>query len=619
MRPLTTFFGVLCLSATLILNGLGDPPPSDAVTIGGEMKEWHKITLTFNGRYAAETDTNPNPFTDLEMNVQFTHESGAPSYTVPAYFAADGNAGETSATAGNQWRAHLSPDKTGKWNYVVDFKHTDLNGVTGSFEIAASDKTGRDLRAKGRLQYTGTRYLQFAGNGEYFLKAGADSPETFLAYADFDGTVTDGTPLKTWAPHVPDWQNGDPTWQSGKGKGMIGAINYLAAKGANVFSFIPYNAGGDGDNVWPHISRDKKLHFDCSKLDQWGVVFDHAAAQGMFLHFKLQETENDDLNGKKEAGKRHALDGGKLGPQRKAYLREMVARFGYHLALNWNLGEENTQSLEQISAMAHYLREIDPYGHPVVLHTYPNEYEKRYTPHLGNPKTLTGVSIQNSDVVDSHKNVLEWITRSESSGHQWIVSMDEAGNAGAGSPPDPDWPGVAEAIQKNAKAKKPIAIPNIDEVRSYVLWGTLLAGGTGTEYYFGYKLPENDLNAENWRSRDQTWEYSNIALRFFREHQIPFWEMDNANALIGTNKKQNNKFCFAKANELYLVYLTRGGSTDINLQSAAGDFTVQWFNPRQGGPLKSGSVSKVTGGARVSLGNAPATPEQDWLILVRKK
>ena len=58
----------------------------------------------------------------------------------------------------------------------------------GSFTIAPSDKTGRDFRAKGRLQYVGKHHLQFAGTKEYFLKAGPDAPETLLAYADFDGT-----------------------------------------------------------------------------------------------------------------------------------------------------------------------------------------------------------------------------------------------------------------------------------------------------------------------------------------------------------------------------------------------------------------------------------------------
>ena len=59
-------------------------------------------------------------------------------------------------------------------------------------------------------------------------------------------------------------------------------------------SFLPYNAGGDGDNVWPFVDRDDKFHYDVSKLDQWQIVFDHAQAKGIYLHFKLQEQENDD-------------------------------------------------------------------------------------------------------------------------------------------------------------------------------------------------------------------------------------------------------------------------------------------------------------------------------------
>ena len=87
---------------------------------------------------------------------------------------------------------------------------------------------------------------------------------------------------------------GDPTWKGGHGKGLVGALNSLASRGVNAFSFLTYNAGGDGDNVWPFMERDSKLHYDCFKLDQWQVVFDHAQTQGLSLHFKTQETENDD-------------------------------------------------------------------------------------------------------------------------------------------------------------------------------------------------------------------------------------------------------------------------------------------------------------------------------------
>ncbi|MBN2602054.1 MAG: DUF5060 domain-containing protein, partial [Candidatus Marinimicrobia bacterium] len=172
-----------------------------SVSVSGELKQWHKITLTLDGPFASEMDKNPNPYTDYRMTVRFVHESGSPEYEVPAYFAADGDAGETGATQGTKWRAHLSPDKTGKWNYKINFVKGILvavadvpwstgllpyDGLEGSFEISATDKNGRDLRGKGRLEYVGKHHLQFQGTGDFFYKVGSDSPETLLAYEDFD-------------------------------------------------------------------------------------------------------------------------------------------------------------------------------------------------------------------------------------------------------------------------------------------------------------------------------------------------------------------------------------------------------------------------------------------------
>ena len=105
-----------------------------------------------------------------------------------------------------------------------------------------------------------------------------------------------------------------PTWKGGKGKGLIGAINYLASKGVNSISFLPYNAGGDGDNVWPFVARDDKFHYDVSKLDQWQIVFDHAQQKGVYLHFKLQENEIDDnFRSGKTVSIPESLDGGDTG------------------------------------------------------------------------------------------------------------------------------------------------------------------------------------------------------------------------------------------------------------------------------------------------------------------
>ncbi len=611
------------------------------VLISGELRQWHKVTLTLDGPQADEAATDPNPFMDYRMTVTFVHESGSPSYVVPGYFAGDGNAANSSATAGNKWRAHFSPDRTGRWNWRLSFVSgkgiaigsgagqavTPHDGRRGTLQVQGSDKRAPDFRALGRLRYAGQHYLQFAGTGEYFIKAGTDAPETLLAYQDFDGTSTRKTPLHAYAPHVQDWRTGDPTWKGGKGKGLIGALNYLSSRHMNSISFLPYNAGGDGDNVWPFVTRDDKFHYDVSKLDQWQIVFDHAQQKGLHLHVKLQEQEMDDDtrghpgDGKEGAGRGAAqasgpvpesLDGGALGPQRKLYLRELVARFGYELALLWNLGEENTQTTAQQRDMAQYLRDIDPYrDRNIVVHTFPDTQETIYPPLLGRQSALTGASVQTAyDHV--HERVRRWVTASAAAGVPWVVANDEQGPANLGVPPDPGYRAYAD---KDARGN---AVYSIDAIRKFTLWGTLMAGGAGVEYYTGYQLPENDLVLEDFRSRDKSWGYAAIALAFFRDARIPVTQMKNADELVGNPTYDNSRYCFAKAGELYLVYLPSGGTADLDLKGAAGRFGVRWFNPRTGGALRQGSVASVQGGASIALGAPPDSPTDDWLAVVRR-
>lgn len=599
------------------------------ITVSGEQKKWHKITLTLDGPYAHEQDNKPNPFTDYRFEVEFTHPNGA-SYVVPGYFAADGDAAETSAEDGTKWRVHFAADAEGEWTYKTRFlsgKQAALDadakakplapfdGKSGTLKIASTDKSAPDLRAMGRLRYVDKHYLQFAETGTYFLKAGADAPETFLAYTEFDNTHAGNAnkaPLKTWKPHVSDWQKGDPTWKDGRGKGMIGAINYLSGKGCNAFSFLTYNAGGDGDNVWPFIERNDKLHYDCSKLDQWGVVFDHGTARGMYLHFKMQETEMDDHKQGKKKSVPESLDGGNLGPQRKLYCRELIARFGHNLALNWNLGEENTQTTQQQQDMLNYIAETDPYGHHIVIHTFPDQQDKVYGPLLGDQSQLTGVSLQNSNIKDTHDQTWKWVRASAEAGRPWVVAFDESGSAAHGQCPDIGYQGFDGRDSTGAM----IYTPN--EVRKQTLWGTLMAGGAGCEYYFGYKFTENDIKCEDWRSRDQSWDYCRIAINFFHDNQIPFAEMRNRDELVGNPDRNNSRYCFAQADSLYVVYLPDGGNAKLDLSEAGGNFDVFWFNPRTGGEMVSTDVASVTAGSAVDLGQPPADAEEDWVVVVRK-
>lgn len=215
---------------------LDTPVVNGLVTVGGQLKRWHRVDLSLTGPSTSEVAT-PNPFSDFRMEVIFRHITSGLTYRVPGYFAADGNAENTSATSGDQWRAHLSPDEVGLWSYEIVFREgTDvaiaddatsgtpvagLNGLTGNFTVQESNKSGFDFRApdRGRLTYTNEHYLRFAGSGEYFIKAGPDAPENTLAYEDFDDTPNDtknnGNLRKSWSPHAADYDASDAafyTW-----------------------------------------------------------------------------------------------------------------------------------------------------------------------------------------------------------------------------------------------------------------------------------------------------------------------------------------------------------------------------------------------------------------------
>jgi hypothetical protein len=257
-----------------------------------------------------------------------------------------------------------------------------------------------------------------------------------------------------------------------------------------------------------------------------------------------------------------------------------------------------------------------------VIHTHPGDQDLVYGPLLGKGSALTGASLQNHWDA-AHQRVLKWRRESAKAGKPWVVANDEQGDASLGVPPDPGFEGFSGKAKE--KEGSPAATPgggreyDLHDVRRRTLWGTLMAGGAGVEYYFGYSLPQNDLLCEDWRSRERSWDFAAIALRFFVDERIPFAEMEPADALVGNAAEDNSRYGFAKRGEVYLVYLAKGGTAELDLAGAPGRFTVGWLDPRKGGALQSGSVRDVAGGASVSVGPPPSEPGDDWLAVVRRQ
>ena len=584
---------------------LGAIPAPDGGTgaVEGDLMEWHGVRITFDGPSSSET-AKVNPFLHYRLNVTFTN--GEKTYVAPGFYAADGNAAETSVKAGNKWRVYFTPDCDGEWRFNASFRMgvniainpepeagapTAFDGASGSFRVSKTDKKTPDFRAKGLLQYVGEHYLKHAGNGEYYLKGGADSPENFLAYAQFDDTYDAdadsgsykavGAFIHNYAPHRKDWHPNDPTWKGGKGKEIIGMLNYLAGKGMNSVYFLTYNIdGGDGRDSWMWTDSRVRDRFDCSKLDQWEIVFTHMDRLGIMLHVVTQETEND----------RNLGGSPGLNPVRKLYYRELVARFSHHLAVLWNLGEENNTSDADRKAIARYIRDLDLYDHPITVHTKPNKAPDFYNGILGDP-SFEMTSIQ-ADLDQYNNDAVVLRQRSAQAGRRWAICGDEQQPAREGVIPDADD-------------------PTHDKPRKHALWGNLMGGGSGVEWYFGSRFPHMDINCEDWRTRENMWDQTRYALEFFHDH-LPFAEMAPDNALTSNPKA----YCLAKPGQVYAIYLLKGGSANLNV--APGIYSVQWYNPRAGGELLRGSVKQITGPGAQSIGQPPKESGKDWAVLVRK-
>lgn len=611
---------------------------SNSVSIDGAPQIWRPLTLEVTGPRLSET-TETNPFTDINLTVDFSHDGRV--FSIPGYFAACGQAALNGCEEGAVWRVKFTPDDIGTWCYSVQFRQgTDI--VFGGLGEPAgeADKTkdcfivipglenSSDPRDRGRLIYDHSRYLKFVETNRTFFKVGADAPENMLAFEGFDATPNRKNLRKSWAPHAKDVipsKIADYDW-NGRGHNLFGAISYLADQGINAVSFLTFNIAGDDQNVFPHRLRVKLAEyesfederdqwhlgvhhdrFDVSKLDQWQRVLQYANDRGLFLHFKLQETENDDL-----------INAGDTGRERTLYVREIVARFGHLLALNWNIGEENNRSARQQREMAALVSQYDAYNHPIVLHTYPSQ-KHRYLELLGERSELTGVSLQgqSQQMEDLRPEIIEWTLRSQAAGRPWVVTYDEPGSPSGGVGVDQNYP--------RADLPSKAAITDLrDLTRAEILWSALTAGAQGVEYYYGYATGCSDLNCQDHRTRASKWRDARHAIGFFDKHIANHADrmtpLDNALDSYGAG------YLFGEPGKRYVAYIKnvdacagRDFQCIISTGTNGNSYKVDWFNPRQGGDLIPAGIIKASddrfAAGRLDIGLPPSDSNLDWVVL----
>lgn len=586
----------------------------EEASVEGIPRAWHTVTLSFKGPASPEEGNDPNPFLDYRLQVKFTGPDGI-QFNVPGYFAGDG----VESRVGNIWRVHFTPDKSGKWTYGVSFRAGKqiavslsedagesagyCNGMNGEIMIGERDKEAPGILKWGRLEYAGEAYLKFR-DGPYWIKGGTDSPENFLSYAEFDNTGPGKFGIHRFEAHEKDWNPGDPIWDgekgTGLGKGIIGAINYLASRRVNSIYFLSLNIGGDGQDVWPYSGEvmpagspeNDNLHFDISKLRQWEMVFSHAQRKGLNLHFVLDEGEK---NNKQE------LDRGELGIERKLYYREMIARFAHHNALLWNLCEEYDikpypWTPEHIRSFAEFIRAVDPYDHPVTVH---NADIKAWDSFWGDERfSLTSLQYYPRAGASYGDKTEELLRRSRESGRVLPIFFDEPNRTIKTD--DMSYISAAWPYESGQSFQ-----------RKNVLWPILLSGG-GVEF-----ILQDLLHTDYFKAYEMIWNYTWYARRFMEEN-LPFWEMEAHDGLLTEEAEGyfEDGQVFAKVDSVYAIYLpdARLGGT-LDLAGAEGGFTKRWYDPRTG--EFRGAAETVQGGRSISLGLPPGEAEDDWVVLLK--
>ena len=133
------------------------------LALSGELRQWHKVTLTLDGPQADETAADPESVHGLPDDRDVRRTSRARRrYTVPGYFAGDGNAANSRrppATSGARTSRRTRPaDGTGASSFVsgkgiaVDSRRRpgrSRRSTAGParFRCSASDKQAPDFRA----------------------------------------------------------------------------------------------------------------------------------------------------------------------------------------------------------------------------------------------------------------------------------------------------------------------------------------------------------------------------------------------------------------------------------------------------------------------------------------
>lgn len=268
--------------------------------------------------------------------------------------------------------------------------------------------------------------------------------------------------------------------------------------------------------------------------------------------------------------------------QYKRYIKYMVARYASRNVF-WLVVGEFEEAGEPDTMWVSYMdmvRENDPYVHPISMHTV------NTTDRFGESASHTFVSHQRKGTPEYLRGLIESSRRFGKP----VVNLEYG-------------------YESTSNAHR--AFQDADQMRMDH-YAITLAGGYGV---FGNSVPGfNTFHRVSGFNPDAV--YSTAARQmgvmydFFTG--LDFQRLEPAQQLVDSG------ICARIPNEDYIVQILSVGSVTVDLGEAAGEFQVDWFDPKTGRRIPSGTTS---GGDKRTF-TSPSTPSEqfvsDWILHIHK-
>ncbi len=126
------------------------------------------------------------------------------------------------------------------------------------------------------------------------------------------------------------------------------------------------------------------------------------------------------------------------------------------------------------------------------------------------------------------------------------------------------------------------------------LWGV---GGDQAWVWKSFLRGHNPIFMDPYQGPDLKWD----PVRENMGHTLRYAQRLDMATMVPLGNLASTGYCLASEGSNYLVYLPQGGSVTLDLSSASGLLTVEWFNPTTGYTFQSGSVL----GGRVQTFQSP--------------